>query len=58
MMKLNEPVFIAAVQVLVAVFVFLVTTFAAGWPVNFIPALWAGESVITYVLVRWAGERR
>lgn len=58
MMKLNEPVFIAAVQVLVALVVLTVVTFAAGWPVNFIPALWAGESVITYALVVWAGERR
>ncbi|WP_165215325.1 hypothetical protein [Schaalia sp. ZJ1691] len=55
-MKIDYPVFFAAVTLFFAAALFIVASVIAGWPGNFLPGVWLVLALINYVL--WLGDRR
>ncbi|WP_165217259.1 hypothetical protein [Schaalia sp. ZJ1691] len=52
-MKLDIPVFFAALNLIFALILFVIASTVAGWPANCLPGAWLLLSATNYALWMW-----
>ncbi|WP_157886410.1 hypothetical protein [Schaalia radingae] len=58
MSRVNLPVFIAALAVVLSIALFLWSILVYSWPLTVLPALFAVGSLATYGLVTWEAKTK